>query len=133
MELFRSHGWNIVNARTTAGDPRSFRAYVQSSGAEFSVAQNVYVQTNSGWFSDRTVRYLSSGKPALVQNTGFGRQIPTGEGLLAFSSMEEAVSGVERIYLDYSSHCRRAREIATQFFDSRRVLAKFLEEAGITA
>jgi hypothetical protein len=78
-------------------DPDALRRYVQGSGAEFSVAQEVYTQTRSGWFSDRTVRYLASGKPALVQDTGFCRNYPVGEGLLAFSTLEEAVAGAGRI------------------------------------
>ncbi len=65
---------------TVAGDPAEFRRYVQGSAAEFSVAQGIYVDTNSGWFSDRTVRYLASGKPVLVQDTGFGRHLPSGKG-----------------------------------------------------
>ena len=77
-----------MDPRTAAPDPDAFRRYVQGSGAEFSVAQGVYVETHSGWFSDRTVRYLASGKPALVQDTGFGRNYPVGEGLVAFPTPE---------------------------------------------
>ncbi len=133
IDLLRSHGWHIVDPKDNAGDPETFRNYVRNSGAEFSVAHGAYVDTGSGWFSDRTVRYLASGKPALVQNTGFDSQIPTGEGLLAFTTVGEAIAGVERIYGDYPRHCRRAREIAEEFFDSRKVLARFLEIAGISA
>jgi hypothetical protein len=133
IELLRSHGWHVVDPVANAGDPIAFREYIQNSGAEFSVAQGMYVQTRSGWFGDRTVRYLASGKPALVQNTGFDRRIPTGEGLLAFTTFEEAVAGVERIYRDYRLHCRRAREIAEEYFDSRKVLGRFLEIATTSA
>src|SRR3712207_7813215 len=66
-----------------------FRSYVQGSGAEFSVAQGIYVQTQSGWFSDRTVRYLAAGKPVLLQDTGFSRTYPVGEGLVAFRTRSE--------------------------------------------
>ena len=74
------------------GGPFEFRDYVQGSGAEFSVAQGIYVETRSGWFSDRTVRYLASGKPALVQDTGFSDNYPAGEGLVAFTSPEDAAA-----------------------------------------
>src|SRR5262249_13579120 len=77
-----SHGWRLVDPRVTAGDPEAFRRYIQASAAEFSVAQGIFVDTNSGWFSDRTVRYLASGKPALVQETGFSRNLPVGVGLV---------------------------------------------------
>src|SRR5207249_4043766 len=83
-------GWQLVDPCVAAGDPHAFRGYVQGSWAEFSVAQGVYVETESGWFSDRTVRYLASGKPALVQDTGFSRLYPVGEGLLAFCTLDLA-------------------------------------------
>ncbi len=80
LNALREHDWRIVDPRVAAGDPDAFRAYVQGSGAEFSVAQGVYVDTRSGWFSDRTTRYLASGRPALVQDTGLQRDPPGGRG-----------------------------------------------------
>lgn len=127
------YGWRLVDPAAVASDPESFRRYVQTSGAEFSVAKGAYAATASGWFSDRTTRYLASGKPALVQDTGFGRIIPTGEGLLAFRTLAEAVDGVERIHSDYAGHCTAARGIAEEFFDSRTVLARFAEELAVAA
>ena len=104
---------------------------MQGSSAEFSVAQGVYVETNSGWFSDRTVRYLASGRPALVQDTGFGRHVPAGEGLLAFRTLDEAAAGADRIRGDYARHARAARALASEFFDADKVLARFLDEVGV--
>lgn len=130
LGLLRHHGWQVVDPRAVAPDPAAFRHYVQASGAELSVAQGIYVETGSGWFSDRTVRYLASGKPALVQDTGFSRNLPVGEGLLAFSTLQEAIAGVERIAADYEHHCRAARKLAEMFFDSERVLGKLIEEIG---
>src|SRR5436305_333619 len=80
-----------------------------ASAAEFSVAQGVYVASGSGWFSDRTSRYLASGKPALVQDTGFSRHLPTGEGLVAFTTLEDAIAGADAIVSDYDRHARAAR------------------------
>jgi hypothetical protein len=102
---------------------------VQSSGAEFSVAQGIYVETESGWFSDRSARYLASGKPVLVQDTGFARDLPVGEGLLAFRTVEEAVVGAQAIVGDYDRHARAARAIAEEHFDSDKVLTTLLEDA----
>ena len=124
------HGWQLVDPKSVAADPAAFRRYVQASGAELSVAQGIYVDTESGWFSDRTARYLASGKPALVQDTGFSRNLPVGEGLLAFSTLQEAIAGVERIAADYERHCRAARKLAEAFFDSEKVLGQFMEEIG---
>ena len=133
MVALRGHGWNVIDPRVVASGPVAFRQYVQASGAEFSVAQGVYVETQSGWFSDRTVRYLASGRSVLVQDTGFSRNYPMGEGLVAFRTMEEAVAGAERIARDYAEHARAARAIAEAYFDSDRVLGRLLEETGLVA
>jgi hypothetical protein len=130
-ELLRSHGWRIVDPRDVAADPGSFRRYVQGSGAEFSVAQGIYVETASGWFSDRTVRYLASGKPALVQDTGFSRNYPVGEGLLTFASLDDAVAGARQIGRDYERHCRAARALAEEHFDSDKVLTELADAVGV--
>lgn len=131
LVTLRGNGWHVIDPRTVADGPVAFRQYVQTSSAEFSVAQGIYVETESGWFSDRTVRYLASGKPALVQDTGFSRNYPVGEGLVAFRTMDEAVSGAERIERDYANHCRAARAIAEDYFDSDRVLGQLVEEIGL--
>ena len=131
VSLYR-YGWSVANPRVVAATPDAFRRYVQQSGAEFSVAQGVYVETESGWFSDRTTRYLASGKPALVQDTGFSRNYPVGDGLIAFRTLDEAIAGAERIIRDYLSHCRAARQIAEAYFDSNRVIGTLMEELGLT-
>jgi hypothetical protein len=131
VDLLRRHGWQIVNPKVATPDPAAFRRYVQGSGGEFSVAQGVYVETESGWFSDRTVRYLTSGKPALVQDTGFSRNYPVGEGLVAFRTLEEAVACAQRIAADYDHNCRAARSLAEEYFDSDKVLGQFIEEIGV--
>lgn len=128
IEALRAHGWSRVDPGAVAGDPASFRSYIQQSGAEFSVAHPVYVETGSGWFSDRTVRYLASGRPALVQDTGFSRLLPADEGLIAFRTIEEAVAGAVRMMADYPAHSAAARRIALEHFDSSRVLGRFLDD-----
>jgi hypothetical protein len=126
IDMLSQHGWTIVDPVTVVPDPCSFRRYVQESAAEFSVAQGIYVATNSGWFSDRTVRYLASGRPALVQDTGFSRQYPVGTGLIAFRTPAEAAAGARAIAEDYDRHSAAARAIAVRFFDSDRVLTGLL-------
>ena len=125
------HGWHLVDPMKVAGHPDLFRGYIQRSGGEFSVAQGIYVETNSGWFSDRTTRYLASGKPVLVQDTGFSRTLPTGEGLVTFNNLSEAVDGANRIAASYDSHARSARQLAEEYFDSDRVLGTFLDDLGV--
>jgi len=131
LDRLIANRWKIADPLAVAGTADEFRRYVQQSGAEFSVAQNVYVDTNSGWFSDRTVRYLASGKPALVQDTGFTGIYPTDEGLVAFRTVGEAVEGAERIVRDYNRHCKAARRIAQEFFDSGKVLRRLILDAGL--
>ncbi|HEX7086748.1 MAG TPA: hypothetical protein VF198_10315 [Vicinamibacterales bacterium] len=123
-------GWRLSDPRAAAATPDRFRSYVQHSAAEFSVAQGIYVETSSGWFSDRTTRYLASGRPALVQDTGFTRTLPVGEGLLAFCTPLEASDGARRIMRDYDRHARAAAQIARELFAAAVVLPRFLEDAG---
>jgi hypothetical protein len=128
-EALLEHGWRLTDPREQAPGPLEFRDYVQRSGSEFSVAQGVYVETQSGWFSDRTVRYLASGKPALVQDTGFSRNYPVGAGLVPFRTLDEAVAGAGSIAADYERHATAARALAEERFDADKVLPRFLEEA----
>ncbi len=132
LTALHSAGWKIVNPIAVAGTPARFRQYVQDSGGEFSVAQGVYVETRGGWFSDRTTRYLASGKPALVQDTGISRYLPAGEGLLLFNTPDEAIEGAKSIAANYSAHCQAARRIAEQHFDSDKVLGRLTDEIGVS-
>ena len=124
-------GWTLVDPRAVAGDPRAFRNYVQGSSAEFSCAQGIYVETQSGWFSDRSVRYLASGKPVLVQETGLTGHYSTGAGLLIFRTLDEAAAGADEIAANYARHSAAARAVAERYFDARKVLPEFLEHAGV--
>lgn len=132
-EALERHGWRLVDPRSVAGDPQAFRRYVAGSGAEFSVAQGIYVDTGSGWTSDRTARYLACGRPAVVQDTGFSRTIAVGEGLLAFRTLEEAAAAAEAVVDDYRRHARAAREVAETWFDSDVVIGAVLADAGVSA
>jgi hypothetical protein len=131
VELLRQHHWQLVDPRVATPEPLAFQRYVQQSGAEFSAAKGIYVETGSGWFSERSVCYLASGKPVLVQDTGFGRTIPVGEGIVPFSTLEQAVKGARRIARDYPSHCEAARRMAEEHFDSDKLLGRMLDEAGV--
>ena len=132
LELLRRNGWNVVDPKSVAGDPHSFRQYVQNSGAEFSVAQGMYVHTRSGWFSDRTTRYLASGKPAVIQDTGHSAELTSEGGVLSFGTMEEAIAGVREVVRNYERHSAAARQLAERYFDSDKVLGRLVEEAGVS-
>ena len=131
LAALRNASWQLVNPHDAAGGLDGFRRYVQQSRGEFSVAKSGYVKLRGGWFSDRTVCYLASGRPALVQDTGIAKQLPTGRGLLTFSTMAEAVAGLEAINRDYASHCAAARKLAEEKFAAPVVLQSILERAGV--
>jgi hypothetical protein len=131
LQALRAHGWKVVPAHAQAGTPAAFRDYVRGSSAELSVAHGVYAHTGSGWFSDRTGAYLAAGRPALVQDTGIGRVLPTGEGLLTFCSAPQAEQGARRLLADLPANAQAARAIAEQHLDSDLVLGKLLEALEI--
>jgi hypothetical protein len=125
------HGWRIVDPAVVTPDPHAFRRYVQGSGGELSVAQGLYVHARTGWFSDRSVRYLASGRPVVVQDTGFSSLLPVGEGLLAFSTVEEAAACIGAVQADWERHAKAARALAEEHFAAERVLAGLCEEVGV--
>jgi hypothetical protein len=123
-------GWKLLDPVAVAADPDAYRRFIQGSAAELTVAKGMYVETGSGWFSDRSACYLASGKPVVAQETGFGAHLPTGDGLLSFSTLEQAVEAVERVRSDRGRHARAAREIAEEHFGAERVLSRLVEEIG---
>ena len=128
-ELLRSHGWRTVDAMGVSRGLDDYRAFIRGSYAEFGVAKHTYVDSHSGWFSDRTECYLASGRPALVQDTGWTAHLPHDTGLLSFTTIEEAADGIARIDADYAAHARRARAIAEEHFRADLVLPRLLEVA----
>jgi hypothetical protein len=123
-------GWRLRAPETVAA-PDRFARYVRGSGAEFSPAQGVYVHTRSGWCSDRTVRYLASGRPALVQDTGQGDTLPVGEGLVTFGSPAEAVRRARDLVAEHARHRAAARRLAEAYFAPEPALAPLLEAAAV--
>jgi hypothetical protein len=130
FESLRSHGWKIVEPRSIAGSPGAFREYVRASGAEFSVAQGVYVESGSGWFSDRTATYLASGRPAVVQSTGLEGLRAAPGALVPFTDLDAAVAGIEAVVERYNEHAEAARDFAREHLDSDLVLGRVLDLVG---
>jgi len=129
-DRFVAGGWDVVDAVEAVGTPDRFRRFVQASLAECSAAQGVYTAA-SGWFSDRTVRYLASGRPAVVQDTGFGTWLPTGQGVLTFADVEGAVRAARAVLDDPDGHAAAARALAEHYFAADVVLGAFLERCGV--
>jgi hypothetical protein len=128
-DLLRYKGWKLVDPSDVCPDVDSLRSYTESSMAEWSVAKNGYVLGQSGWFSERSARYLAAGRPVVVQDTGFTAVFPAGEGILPFTNMDEAVEGIRKVESDYSRHSKAARALADEYFDSTKVLGRLVEAA----
>ena len=126
-ELLKANGWTLRDPLSVSRDPWEYRSYLANSTGELSVAKHAYVASRSGWFSCRTACYLALGVPAIVQDTGFSRNYPCGNGLLAFSTAEEAQAAVESLASAPERHARFAKEIAYAFFDSSKVLSSLLD------
>ena len=120
------HGWRVVDPHQVSASPEQYRQYIHASRAELMCPKPVHVAMRTGWFSDRSIAYLASGRPVLAWETGFGERLPTGRGLLGFRDVQEAVAGAVEIDRDYATHSRAARELAEAFFDSRKCLAALL-------
>jgi hypothetical protein len=129
-ERLSASGWVLLDPTAVAGDPHAYNRFIQGSGAEFTVAKGMYVDTHSGWFSDRSACYLASGKPVIAQETGFGAHLPTGEGLIPFTTLEEAIGAIEDVSADPGRHRRAAREIAEEHLDATHVLGRLVDELG---
>ena len=118
----RDARWRVRPATPLSQDLDAYRDYIRSSAGEFSVAKEQNIRLRSGWFSDRTACYLAAGRPAIVQDTGFACALPTGEGLFAFTTLEEAVAAFDAVQSDYPRHCRAARSIAAEYLRAETVL-----------
>jgi hypothetical protein len=120
-------GWRLADPRAVTCDPATYQQYLRGSRAEFCVAKHGYVSTWSGWFSDRSSAYLASGRPVVVQDTGFSDFLPCGRGLLAYRTPQEAVAAIRQVNSDYEAHCGAARALVEEYFSADRVLTELLE------
>src|SRR5881396_3841201 len=122
-------GWRIRPSREVASTPEAYQSYVQQSRGEFSCAKRSCMKLQNAWISDRTLCYLASGKPAVVQNTGPSSFLPNGEGLFRFATVEEATDALDAVNADYERQCRAARQIAETFFDAKQIAKGILDHA----
>ena len=131
LALLAEHGWTLADPAIVACDPWVYRDYLAGSAAEFMATKGMYVDTRSGWFSERSICYLASGRPVLAQDTGLAGLYPLGTGIVPFATLEEAAAGVAEIRGDYARHARAARAIAEDCFASDTVLSDLLRKIGV--
>ena len=129
FDLLRHKGWKVVDPADVCGDLASYRDYIRTSKGEWTVAKNGYVEGMSGWFSERSAVYLAAGRPVVAQETGFGEVLPTGEGLLSFTTLDEAVGAVREVNGDHLRHSKAARALAEEYFDAAKVLTSLIERS----
>jgi hypothetical protein len=122
IETLRKNKWILNDAQKVTLSFESFVNYINYCRGEFSVCKNVFVANNTGWFSDKSAAYLASGRPVVLQDTGFSRHLPVGEGLFAVNNIDEAKDAIERIEKDYDRHSKKARQIALDYLDTRKTM-----------
>jgi hypothetical protein len=128
LTALAENDWQILDPSSVAATPGHYRQFVQQSKAEIGIAKSGYVESRCGWFSDRSICYLASGRPVIAQETGFGAYLPTGAGLLPFGDLAELLAAIEEMNRDYAFHAQSARRIAEKYFDSDVVIARLLQQ-----
>jgi hypothetical protein len=131
--LLRQNGWRVIDGLELSMDFLRYQSYITRSAGEFSVAKDQVVRPRTGWFSDRSVCYLAAGRPVIVQDTGIGRVVPTGEGLLVFQDIDDAVAAFEDIDAAPDRHAKAALDLADGVFRAETVLAQLLRDIGVGA
>jgi hypothetical protein len=124
-------GWSLVDPGPISADMAHYCDFISHSRGEFTVAKDIYVRPNSGWFSDRSVCYLAAGRPVVTMRTGFSKFYPVGRGLFEYSSHDEALAGIDAIASDYRRHSCAARALAREYFSPDVVLRRLLTEVGL--
>jgi hypothetical protein len=129
-EMLEGHGWRVREAHEVASDPVEYRKYVQGSRGEFGCAKPSYVKLRTSWISDRTLCYLASGRPAIIQDTGPSRYFRDDRpGVLRFSTFDEAVARFGAVESDYARHASAARAIVEEHFSASKVASLVLERS----
>ncbi len=131
LPLLRNNAWHLVSPRERVADADSYRRYIQRSRGEFSPVRPICSLGQSGWFSERSGCYLAAGRPVVMEDTGLGRHVPVGHGLLTYTDVESAAQCLEAVERDYPRHAAAAREFAREHLDSDRVLARIAVLAGL--
>jgi len=127
--MLEDRGWRVVDSHGVAATPWDYQHYIQDSFAEFSCAKPACLKLENAWISNRTLCYLASGKPAVVQHTGPSRFLPDSAGLFRFRDLKEAAQSIEKVVNDYEKQCKLARALAEEFFDAGKVVATLLDRA----
>lgn len=125
----QGRGWRVRHSYTVTDTPWAYQRYIQNSRGELSCVKPSCVRLQNAWISDRSLCYLASGKPVLLQHTGPSRFLPDSAGLFRFRDIDEAARYLETVAADYDRQCSQARALAEEHFDARKVAGHVLERA----
>jgi hypothetical protein len=129
MKRLAEYGWQVVDGPRSSLTPAQYQRFIAGSRGEFSIAKHVYVAMRTGWFSYRSACYLASGRPVVIQDTGFSSVYPVGEGIVTFNTIDEAIEAIQEVDGNYERHSKAARDIARSCFCSTAVLTQLIEDS----
>lgn len=125
--MVEAHGWRVREAHDVAASPEDFQRYVQRSRGEFGCAKPAYVRMRTSWISDRTLCYLASGRPVVIQDTGPSRYLDGRAGVRRFRTLEQAIACLRDVEAAYAAHASASRALAEAHFDARAVASRVLD------
>ena len=126
-DQIRQAGWQLIPGIDVSLTAEQYLKFIADSAGEWSIAKNVFVATRTGWFSCRTACYLAAGRPGVVQDTGWSKYVPSGEGVIAFNTMAECIAALEEVAANPAKHQAAAYEIAREYVAADKVLPPMLE------
>ena len=129
LRLLDELGWAVRHSLPVSRTPEDYQSYIQGARGEFSCVKPSCLHFRNAWISDRSLCFLASGKPVVVQDTGPSEYLPVGRGLLRFTTLDEAADALAAVDADYEGHCLAARELAERYFDARQTAQRILEVA----
>jgi len=129
IPMLNAYGWRTRPASEVSGTADEYRRYIQRSRGEFSCVKQSCIHLANAWMSDRTICYLASGKPAVIQHTGPSRFLPDAEGLFRFRNLQEAADHLAAAEADHDHHGRRARALVEEHFDAEKLMGRMLSRA----
>ena len=71
---------------------------------------------------------MCAGRPVLHQDTGCGDWLPTGDGVILFSDLDDLKRGIEELEKNYEHHANKARQLAEEYFEATNVLGQLVNQ-----
>jgi len=122
----------IVGIRPKSPGRGGVRQFIQQSGPNSGSPKRLRGVPFCGWFSDRSVCYLASGRPVIAQDTGFIRFLPTGAGLFAFRTSEDVLTAIDANAGRLPAALRGGPGSGQEYFDFEQGLDAIARECDMT-